>query len=318
MNERFWNLFSAQYTANCLAWHHHADNPILPPGGASWMRVWTANPDLLCFRDRLLLYYRGHGMLPGAETVNHDRIAVAQVDEIAAGRLALRDLNGGLPIVDVGTDGSFDCQHALDPAAAIFRDRVWLYYSAVGAGPDSVGLAVSDDGEHFEKVGKVMDGRAPDVVAQDDRLLMLYQKLDAQGRYRLYAASSEDGLAFAPLSDEPVFAGQPGSWDAMSITTPRLSYDDGWFYMIYGGSAYLSDEPDYFGLARSRDLGHWERHPGNPIFGAGPKGSPDGGALWFPALWETDSAFVMLYEGSRGKYSWDLSSAICMAWIDKR
>ena len=25
----------------------------------------------------------------------------------------------------------------------------------------------------------------------------------------------------------------------------------------------------------------------------------------------------MLYEGSRGKYSWDLHSTIYMAWIDK-
>ena len=110
-----------------------------------------------------------------------------------------------------------------------------------------------------------------------------------------------------------MFSPEEGSWDAFSITTARLSADAGWFYMMYGGSAYLADEPDCFGLARSKDLVHWERHSGNPIFGRGPAGSPDGGAIWFPALLETEDCFILLYEGSRGKYSWDLSSAICMA-----
>jgi hypothetical protein len=82
---------------------------------------------------------------------------------------------------------------------------------------------------------------------------------------------------------------------------------------MYGGSSYLADEPDFFGLARSKNLIDWEYHPGNPIFGCAAKGAPDGGAIWFPALHETRDDFLMLYEGSRGKYSWDLSSTICMA-----
>ena len=61
----------------------------------------------------------------------------------------------------------------------------------------------------------------------------------------------------------------------------------------------------------------WEKHPGNPIFGCGPKGSPDGGAIWFPAVYEESDRFVMLYEGSRGKYTWDCSSQICMSTIKK-
>ncbi|MCL5995161.1 MAG: hypothetical protein M1546_03795 [Chloroflexi bacterium] len=317
MNERFWNLFSHDYTANCLAWRHHAGNPILPPGGSTWKKVWTANPDLLPYQGRLLLYYRGHGQLPGAADENHDRIAAARVEELSPGRLIARDLNDGLPTVDVGPAGAFDCHHVLDPAAVVFRDQVWLYYSAIGAGVDSIGLAMSAGGEHFEKVGKIMDGRAPDVLVHENRLFMLYQKLETHSRYQLYLAVSDNGLDFAPVQEKPVFVGQPGSWDVLSITTARLSRDGDWFYMLYGGSAYPADEPDYFGLARSRDLIHWERHPGNPVFGAGAKGSRDGGAIWFPALWETERAFVLLYEGSPGKYSWDLRSAICMAWMDK-
>lgn len=315
MNQRFWNLFSEDWRANCLAWQRHPDNPVLPPSGTGWRSRWTANPDLLSFRDRLLLYYRGNGVTPDDPGACHDRIAAAQVQTLAPGELGIADLNGGAFAIDVGKEGEFDCHHVLDPAAVVFQDRVWLYYSAVGAGPDSVGLAVSDDGEQFEKLGRVMDGRAPDALVWNDRLYLLYQKTNPQGHYELLLSVSEDGQRFTPVQEEPIFCGEAEQWDALSITTARLFRDGDWFYMLYGGSAYLTDEPDFFGLARSRDLLRWERHPGNPIFGTGPSGAQDGGAIWFPALHETPEGFVLLYEGSPGKYRWGLSSAICMAWI---
>jgi len=65
--------------------------------------------------------------------------------------------------------------------------------------------------------------------------VMLYQKQDSQGHYRLRLASSEDGLVFMPMSDAPVFTGETGSWDAISITTARLFQAQDWFYMLYGG-----------------------------------------------------------------------------------
>lgn len=233
------------------------------------------------------------------------------------GSLELRPLNNDQPIIDVGQPGSLDETDALDPAAISFKGKVWLYYSAIGNGPDSIGLAISDDGENFVKYGKIMTGRAPEVILKDDRIFLTYQLPDEGGNYQVYLASSDDGISFRPESDEPIFPREKGSWDSLSLVTSRLHEENGVYYMIYGGSSYLADEPDYFGLARSTDLIHWEPHPGNPIFGCGPKGSPDGGAIWFPALMETQDGYVLLYEGSRGKYSFDLSSAICMAWVDR-
>jgi predicted GH43/DUF377 family glycosyl hydrolase len=315
MNQRFWNRFSEDWRANCLAWARHPDNPVLPPAGTGWKSRWTANPDLLFFGDRLLLYYRGNGVTSANPGACHDRIAAAQVQRLAPGELRISDLNGGDFALDVGREGEFDCHDALDPAAVVFKGRVWLYYSAIGSGPDSIGLAVSDDGERFEKVGKVMEGRAPEAIVCNDRLYLLCHKANPSGNYQLLLSVSDDGRHFTPVQTEPIFRGEVGAWDALSITTARLAQEDDWFYMLYGGSAYLADEPDFFGLARSRDLQRWERHPGNPIFGTGPAGAQDGGAIWFPALHETPEGFVMLYEGSPGKYRWSLYSAICMAWI---
>ncbi|MBM7568823.1 hypothetical protein [Paenibacillus sacheonensis] len=316
MSEKLWQLFQSNYRQNCLSWHHSEHNPVIPASGDTWRSVWVANPDTLTFGGRQLLYYRGNGIQPGTDGQRHDRLGVAEIVRVTRNTIELRDLNDGEPIVDVGGPDEFDGKDVLDPSVVAFGGRVYAYYSAIGAGPDCVGLAVSEDGVHFEKVGNIMEGRAPAAIVKDGSIYMIYQLLADNG-YRLYLSRSRDGIHFESVSDKPIFVGEAGSWDALSIVTARLMQDGDHFYMMYGGSSYLADEPDFFGLARSTDLLNWERHPGNPIFGCGAMGQEDGGAIWFPALIETEDAFVILYEGSRGKYSWDISSQICMASIAK-
>jgi Beta-xylosidase len=330
VSARLWDAFGPDWRENCRRWRRFSGNPALPPSGDTWKRVWTANPDFRWRADdnTLLVYYRGHGTLAGSPAGERtcDRLAVARVDALGPDGLRITDLNGGLPVVDVGPEGAFDAAEALDPSAAEFAGRVLLFYSALGPGEHGVGLAVSTDGtagERFAKHGPVLTGRAPSALAQGDRVYLLYQDwlpghAAERQQWCFYLAVSEDGLTFSPVQDAPILTGTPGDWDAYSVVTGRLlAGADGWTYLLYGGSAYLSDEPEHFGLARSRDLVNWEKHPGNPIFGAGARGEPDGGAIWFPALWETDTHFHLLYEGSEGPYAWNLRSAVCLASREK-
>ncbi|CAN5469434.1 hypothetical protein BH11ARM2_BH11ARM2_14410 [soil metagenome] len=301
----FWNSFGSDWRANCLAWEH-LGVMIAPSEG--WQARWTANPDLL--GDDL--YYRGSGTLPDRPDELKDRLGVARI--VSVGRDGLV-LDAARMIVDTGREGEFDASDVLDPATVEFQGRVLLYYSGIGASEDAVGLAISDDdGETFRKVGQVLVGRAPEVVVVDGRVMMLAQRLDGE-TYRLFLYESEDGETFRQVVEEPVFAPEEGAWDAKSVVTFRhIGEEDGWHYLLYGGSADHADEPDFFGLIRSRDLSHWERHPGNPIFGLGRRGEPDGGAIWFPAVWEAHDGWLMLYEGSEGRYSWSLHSQICGAF----
>ncbi len=316
MNETFWNLFSERYTDNCSLWTHSEKNPVIPASGDTWKSRWTANPAFLELNENRFLYYRGNGIMPGTDSEYHDRIAAAEIQEIGPDIITIRDENSGLPVLDIGPPSSFEGRHVLDPSPVLFNDKVHLYYSAIGSGTESIALAVSDDGVSFQKKGKIKYGRAPSAVVKNEKISLLYQVKVDRG-YHLKAAESFNGTDVIDLEDEPVFSPSGGSWDAISITTARLFFSKGYFYIFYGASTIHIDEPDYFGLARSRNLAEWERHPGNPIFGCGPKGSADGGAIWFPALLETETHFIMLYEGSRGKYSWDLSSQICMAYLEK-
>ncbi len=319
MNTRFWNSFSDDWQANCLAWQHCPANPVVPPGQPAWKSRWTANPHFFELEGRLLLAYRGNGEVPHRPGELHDRIAIAEVLSIGPEGLSIRDLNGGSFAIDCGAVGEFDDQEALDPAPALFKGQVWLYYSAVGTGqPDSLGLATSPDGEHFTKRGQVMVGRAPTALVRGERLYMAYQLQDEQGNYVPVLASTEDGFHFEPVGDGQIRGLiLPGTWASLSVGTMRL-YDDGdWAYLLYGGSSYLADEPDFFGLARSKDLLNWEQHPGNPIFGCGPKGAADGGAIWSAACIEREGGFALVHEGSPGKYSWALDSHICLSWLKK-
>jgi len=104
----------------------------------------------------------------------HDRIAVAEIKEIGAGKFKITELNNGQPIIDVGKKNDFDSGFVLVPASVIFNGNVWLYYTAVGLGTDSIGLAVSEDGVNFRKVGKVLEGRGPDAVVLDEKVHLIF------------------------------------------------------------------------------------------------------------------------------------------------
>jgi predicted GH43/DUF377 family glycosyl hydrolase len=318
MTKAFWSLFCNDYRKNCLAWQHSARNPVIPASGSTWKSHWTANPEILEFAGKRLLYYRGNGTMPGPDQELHDRIGVAQIIRLSTDNIEIQDLNDGLPIIDLGDPEAFDRQHILDPAAIVFQGKILLYYTAVGKGQDSIGLASSSDGIKFTKLGKIIEGRAPDVVIKDGRIHMLLQRANGKGGHEFFIASSSNGMSFNIENNSPVLAptARP-AWDGYDVTTGRLFSSDEGFFLLYGGSSSLTDQPDYFGLAKSNDLIHWERHPGNPIFGCGPKGSEDGGAIWYPALIETQDKYILLYEGSRGGFTGDISSSISMASIGK-
>jgi len=319
VNRVFWNLFGDDWRANCRKWRRSANNPVIPACGDTWKKIWTANPDVLEIGGKKLLYYRGHGTMPGAEDESHDRIGVAEILSVSRDDIEIRDLGGGEPIVDIGARGAFDDRHVLDPAAVLHCGSVLLYYSAVGSGPDRVGLAIShDDGVTFRKFGNVLTGRAPDVVVKDGLIYMLFQKHVDSEHYEFFLAKGSKGIEFEPVQESPVLRpGESGQWDSFDICTGRLHVADDAYYMLYCGSPHLCDIPDYIGLARSSDLVHWEKHPGNPIFGVGERGGCDGGAIWFPALIETKDFFVMLYEGTSTKFHDGVTSEICQASIDR-
>jgi beta-fructofuranosidase len=65
--------------------------------------------------------------------------------------------------------------------------------------------------------------------------------------------------------------GRPGSWDDLATWTGSTIGHEGHWYMLYTGVNRAEHGlVQRIGLARSDDLLHWDKHPGNPVLEADP------------------------------------------------
>jgi beta-xylosidase len=174
-----------------------------------------------------------------------------------------------------------------------------------------IGLAISEDGFNFQKFG-----REPIARTRADEQASCSDLFYRDGQWHMMTCQArvgyKDGKGFAcclQVSDDPtefespaerVFEpGSPGSWDARAIASPVFYYEpeDGYYYMLYGGCDKHWDYPSAFGLARSRDLRHWERHPENPLIFRGEPGQWDEGAIFMTELIRVNGTYYAYYEG---------------------
>jgi predicted GH43/DUF377 family glycosyl hydrolase len=279
-----------------FTWKRYANNPVFPATPGTWRESQTANPDLLLRDSTYYMYFRG-------QRGGHDRIGVATIPRDRFDGTTWNILPD--PIIDVGGPGSWDQNHALDPAAVNFDGKVFLYYTGSSPLSDrSVCLAVSDDGIHFTKYEKnpVVLGGGPEIALKDGVLYLYYWK-QVPGRkgFQIHYATSRDGYHFVePQESIALPVGPDGSWDSYTVETPRIFFDRGLFSMVYCGSDRNKDYPFHAGLATSTDLIHWTKYEANPIFSRGNVGEWDEGAIWFTTVERIDGRYYMWYEGYGG------------------
>jgi len=198
----------------------------------------------------------------------------------------------------------FDCQHIFDPAVIDVSGKTYLYYSAIGRGEDSIGVAIrSDDTNNFEKHAEpLLIGRSPEIVKKDGILHLFYVLNGENNRYSIYSNTSVDGVKFNPQEKRLVLSpGDHGEWDDLEVTTPRIIQIENFYYMVYAGSSRneKKDLPYAFGIARSQDLVKWKKFPQNPVFFKGQTGAWDDGAVWFGTPVKVFDQLCLFYEGGR-------------------
>ncbi len=207
----------------------------------------------------------------------------------------------------------------ISPRVVLIDDRFFLYYCTVtydtftpGTQPrwiKNIGLAVSPDGVNFEKVGPepvvmIPEGHSagvPNLILHDGRWHMLFARgpSDRREGVSVFLTVSDDPCRFDREAEKVFGPEDPEAWDGNSIVTPAFCYDpeSEWYYMLYGGCSRHWDYPAFYGLGRSRDLRHWERHPANPCIERGGPDDWDGGAIWITEFTKIDSRYYAWYEG---------------------
>jgi hypothetical protein len=110
-------------------------------------------------------------------------------------------------------------------------------------------------------------------------------------------ATSRDLIHWEKSPSNPVLdLGPLGAWDDTHVRPKTLVRWKEWYYTFFEGTK--NDEVfwwDQVGVARSKDLIHWERFPFNPIVPLGTMGSYDSAVTEWPAAFVEGEQFHLFY-----------------------
>jgi hypothetical protein len=172
---------------------------------------------------------------------------------------------------------------ARDPANPIFN-RNWVEdvcvlhrdgrYVMFAEGKDDIAhQLVSSDGLHWDDLGsldiRMTDGGpikpgpygTPTAWFEDGTWYLFYERGD-QG---IWLATSKDRRVWTNVRDTPVIAMGPEPYDRAAVAMNQVIRRDGVYYAFYHANSQRPWKDWTTNIARSRDLVHWEKYPGNPI-----------------------------------------------------
>lgn len=213
--------------------------------------------------------------------------------------------------ISLGRATSADGLHwTRDPANPIF-DKTWTEdvcvvrhdgtFQMFAEGKNDVAHRLSSpDGVHWTDHGsldiRLKNGEpippgpygTPTGWFEDGLWRLLYERRDAG----IWYATSQDMKVWTNVQDEPVFSPGPEPYDKTMIAVNQVVRRDGYYYAFYHALAEPGGHDWDTCVARSKDLIHWEKYPGNPIIAGNRSsavlvGTPEGDRLYtmHPAVW---------------------------------
>jgi beta-1,2-mannobiose phosphorylase / 1,2-beta-oligomannan phosphorylase len=159
----------------------------------------------------------------------------------------------------------------VEDVCVVRRDRTYFMF-AEGKN-DIAHLLTSEDGRKWTDHGSLdirkTDGTpispgpygTPTAWFEDSTWYLFYERSDLG----IWLATSKDLKVWKNVQDDPVINMGPERYDQAAVAVNQIFKRDGIYYALYHATAERPWKDWTTCLARSRDLVHWEKYPGNPI-----------------------------------------------------
>ncbi len=182
----------------------------------------------------------------------------------------------GNPVLDLGAEDSWEYKHVA--CAAVLKEKdgtFYMWYSASGNGPWSIGLATAES-----PLGPWKKHDANPII-KDFAYLGGVVKVD--GKYRVYAVHPHDSTSwdqgpvalvvgdrpegpYEQYKDNPILpAGETGSWDDGGFSEGGILYHEGMYHLFSGGTK--ASKLESISYAYSFDGYNFIKYSGNPVIG---------------------------------------------------
>lgn len=248
------------------------------------------------------------------------RVAPAR-DPVAACRTPHK--LGRLVLKGSGQAGAFDAKSVDCPFVFSAGGRFHMLFTGFDGTGYQTGLAVSDDLVSWERRGVVLARDPADPVTRyniSSASILRENDLHSPGRLikvngRYLAAwhaypqpGYEEGAAVIGLawSDDlihwertaPILRPEDGAdWERGGLYKPTLVRDGDLYLLFYNAKTAEKRWHEQTGLAISRDLKTWTRHPANPLLRNGADGAWDDRFASDPAVFRVGDQWAMFYFG---------------------
>ena len=156
---------------------------------------------------------------------------------------------------------------------------IYMYYGNPNAISTSNGGATFDFFDDFSEGAQWTPYSGDPILSPSgtEGLIAVRSVLCVNGTYYMYygynspsghriigRATSSDGLHWTKDPNNPLLSASQGQWDSVDVSMPNVWYENGMWYMLYGGNSVgLGDW--HIGLATSSDGIYWTKSASNPV-----------------------------------------------------
>ncbi len=196
------------------------------------------------------------------------------------------------------TRGDWDSADVLNPSVIPYAGQLWNYYSGFDGKSWHTGLATSQDGFSWRRMGKVLSAEGGYIAANGAAIVQgseVFYYYQTGSTPQIALARSADGRNFRRETGLVLGLGPYGSWDERGVADPYVVRVDSRLYLYYTGMDRAWRQR--LGVAVSDDGITWSKLRSSPILELGEYGSYDARGLGEPAVWAGYGSYWMLYTG---------------------